>query len=238
MCYKLLKFSYNLNIKDIEYAYLNDEIKDMLLKTEILNSSYEDFYNFYKYINKKSMNDIDFYKVMYNDFYMFNNKICEIPKYIDFYKLYNIFVQNNNNNNIIMFFKLLNEGFDLLKLMIKDLWLDDDTKNFSIICKNNEVIKIHKFILMIRCKLYRGMFKCTKDGITLNKIYDYSLKCSKSLKLFYKYLYFDDFLMEDLKTLNKEEYEDLIDCNDYFGLNINSFYEYDLNLKYYKIHNK
>ncbi|KAJ3442523.1 hypothetical protein M0813_09460 [Anaeramoeba flamelloides] len=111
---------------------------------------------------------------------------------------------------------------------------DDNSKEVSIIVKHtaNKVkngkrekhpqtteIKVHKFILLAKCGLFRAFFEFVqeKNQTKNNKIQDYSGKSLQALNHFFKYLYFNhlELTSDDDPQLI---YKDLFDAQDYYQL--------------------
>ncbi|KAJ6253895.1 u5 small nuclear ribonucleoprotein 40 kda protein [Anaeramoeba flamelloides] len=120
---------------------------------------------------------------------------------------------------------------------------DENSKDFSIIVKYKvdpenddeekekekkekekekekcEEIKVHKFILLARCGLFRAFFEYTKEKKP-KKVQDYSGKSIQSIKHFIKYLYFNDLEL----TIDDDPQlicDDLEDAQDYYQLDKN-----------------
>ncbi|KAJ6234496.1 ankyrin repeat-containing protein [Anaeramoeba flamelloides] len=97
---------------------------------------------------------------------------------------------------------------DNLKQFLRKLYLDEDSKDFSIIFKknnNNEneekvdfgQIKVHKFLLQCRSGLYRKMFLSIEDP-EIKQINDYSGKSMDVIQILIYYLYNDRKMPIDL----------------------------------------
>ncbi|KAJ6242660.1 lissencephaly-1 [Anaeramoeba flamelloides] len=112
-------------------------------------------------------------------------------------------VNNNNNNN--------NNNN-------KNNNNDDDVDDNNDNNKEEEEfveIRVHKFILLAKCGLFRAFFEYTQKET--NKVKDYSGKSIESIKKFIKYLYFDDLKLtsDDDPQLIVEE---LGDAANYYQL--------------------
>ncbi|KAJ6243115.1 ankyrin repeat-containing protein [Anaeramoeba flamelloides] len=119
------------------------------------------------------------------------------------------------------------------KKILKKLYKDDNSKDFSIIINKKKKIKTHKFLLQARSDLYRGLFLF--DNSDQWEINDYSGKSYETLSIFIRYLYYDSFsFLSFSKTSEKlsQIFSELQDCHNYFQLNINSLYVYDLKFSF------
>ncbi|KAJ3433432.1 phospholipase a-2-activating protein [Anaeramoeba flamelloides] len=102
---------------------------------------------------------------------------------------------------------------------------DEKSKDFSIIVKNSEQvekfeeIKVHKFILIAKCGLFRDFFQNINEENS-KKVKDYSGKSVESIQHFIKYLYLNDL---KLTADNDPELivEELSDAVDYYQLDEN-----------------
>ncbi|KAJ3448270.1 pep-cterm sorting domain-containing protein [Anaeramoeba flamelloides] len=128
-------------------------------------------------------------------------------------------VQFTNNNklftDILSRFKLQN--ITPLNVSLQKLYEDDDSKDFTIKLKKNKPIKVHKFILQCRSKLYQEMF-LNINNPDIKEINDYSGLSSNSFKILIKYLYTGTINQKKITMDNKQELSDAIE---YFQLNIN-----------------
>ncbi|KAJ3444082.1 wd repeat-containing protein [Anaeramoeba flamelloides] len=97
---------------------------------------------------------------------------------------------------------------------------DENSKDFSLLAKDTdddeeddeyEEIKVHKFILLAKCGLFRDFFENTQPKN--NQVKDYSGKSIESVEHFIKYLYFNDLILsgDDDPQLISEELEDAVD---------------------------
>ncbi|KAJ6245789.1 polyubiquitin 8-related [Anaeramoeba flamelloides] len=113
---------------------------------------------------------------------------------------------------------------------ISNLWLDNDSKDFSIIIKNEkdsldqeeeeeeERVTVHKFVLVARSGLFREMFgNLNEKEKKINQIRDYSGRSCESLNILLKYLYTNSI---KLTADNDPELilEELQDAKDYYQL--------------------
>ncbi|KAJ6243761.1 pep-cterm sorting domain-containing protein [Anaeramoeba flamelloides] len=128
-------------------------------------------------------------------------------------------VQFTNNNklftDILSRFKLQN--ITPLNVSLQKLYEDDDSKDFTIKLKKKKPIKVHKFILQCRSKLYQEMF-LNINNPDIKEINDYSGLSSNSFKILIKYLYTGTINQKKITMDNKQELSDAIE---YFQLNIN-----------------
>ncbi|KAJ3440722.1 ankyrin repeat ph and sec7 domain containing protein secg-related [Anaeramoeba flamelloides] len=108
-----------------------------------------------------------------------------------------------------------------LKYSMKKLFYDENSKDLSIIIKDQEKqkkeLKVHKFILQCRSQLFRKMFLSINNP-NLTKIKDYSGKSYESLEIFIRYLYTEKI---NEKKVTNEIQEELNDVVEYFQLNPN-----------------
>ncbi|KAJ6232555.1 phytochrome-interacting ankyrin-repeat protein [Anaeramoeba flamelloides] len=114
-----------------------------------------------------------------------------------------------------------------IKKSIQQLFLDESSKDFAIILKNNQQIKVHKLILVVRSALFREMFKNIKDP-NITQINDYTGKSLNSFNVLIKYLYTEEI---DKNDLNDEIVGELQDSIEYFQLNPKCDFLYSLNQK-------
>ncbi|KAJ3446125.1 phytochrome-interacting ankyrin-repeat protein 1-related [Anaeramoeba flamelloides] len=114
-----------------------------------------------------------------------------------------------------------------IKKSIQQLFLDESSKDFAIILKNNKQIKVHKLILVVRSALFREMFKNIKDP-NITQINDYTGKSINSFNVLIKYLYTEEI---DKNDLNDEIVGELQDSIEYFQLNPKCDFLYSLNQK-------
>ncbi|KAJ5067731.1 ankyrin repeat family protein [Anaeramoeba ignava] len=113
------------------------------------------------------------------------------------------------------------------KGILKDfhkLYLDESTKDFTIICSNGKEIKIHRFILIIRSELYKGMFALNVQDKS-NQVHDYSGKSFETLNELVYFFYHDEINENRFTPKIIEEFEDV---EDYFQLNQNSILKFCL----------
>ncbi|KAJ5066075.1 btk-binding protein-related [Anaeramoeba ignava] len=136
-------------------------------------------------------------------------------------------------------------GFDIEKIKkystslfredLHKLYLDDDSKDFTIISQNKP-IKAHKFVLAARSDLFRGMFLNVNDSS--NKVNEYSNRRFETINIFIKYLYLAKFEKSDFnKKILDEILEEMIDIEEYFQLNSCKHFQNELK-KIQKIFNK
>ncbi|KAJ6248478.1 btk-binding protein-related [Anaeramoeba flamelloides] len=107
---------------------------------------------------------------------------------------------------------------------LKNLYSDENSKDFSIIVTNDEEkeeendveIPVHKFLLIVRSGLFREMFQNINQDF--NKVKDYSGKTVESLEILIKFFYTNEIklIADDDPVLISEELEDAID---YYKLN-------------------
>ncbi|KAJ5077379.1 ras family-domain-containing protein [Anaeramoeba ignava] len=102
-----------------------------------------------------------------------------------------------------------------IESFLKDLEIlmnSEETKDFQII-SNNQIIKVHKLILLARSELFRGMFNVSQD--TSNSVHEYSNKQTETIESLIHFFYTDNIP----KIENETIYEELKECVDYFQLN-------------------
>ncbi|KAJ6241273.1 nacht [Anaeramoeba flamelloides] len=100
---------------------------------------------------------------------------------------------------------------------------NDENKNEQI-KHSNKIIKVHKFILLLRSGLFRKLFKSVTD--IGNQITDYTKKSYTSLQIFYKYLYYNEIFI-DFQLLNNKVttiIEDLYELFNYHLIDHNTGY--------------
>ncbi|KAJ6243884.1 hypothetical protein M0813_21673 [Anaeramoeba flamelloides] len=103
-------------------------------------------------------------------------------------------------------------------LVAKDigkLFLDQNTSDFTILV-NNEKIYVHKWLLIMRSELYRGMFNYVDKSLA--SVNDYSKKTFQSVKDLIQFLYTND--TSHIKSL--EIAQELFDAIEYYGLHLKS----------------
>ncbi|KAJ3446460.1 regulator of chromosome condensation [Anaeramoeba flamelloides] len=93
-------------------------------------------------------------------------------------------------------------------------------ENNNEIEEENDIIKIHKFILYTRSGLFRGMFSCVDEII--NQVHDYSGKSIETLKILIKFLYTEKLEINENLPNKKLILEELQDAIEYYQLNENS----------------
>ncbi|KAJ3451010.1 btk-binding protein-related [Anaeramoeba flamelloides] len=126
---------------------------------------------------------------------------------------------------------------------IAQLYQDDDSKDFKILVKiktdkeedleddnkelNYEEIPVHKFILLARSGLFRGMFDYFNEKDNTNKVQDYTDKSIESLEILIKYLYTNSI---ELTTNQDPELivDELFDAVEYYQLNDQCNFESEL----------
>ncbi|KAJ5075946.1 ankyrin repeat-containing protein [Anaeramoeba ignava] len=99
---------------------------------------------------------------------------------------------------------------------IEKLYKEEPTKDFTIICENKP-IKVHKFVLLLKSELYRGMFLSVNDDS--NQVNDYSGKCFETVSTIIQFIYLDCFKSKLSKKIRKE----MEDASDYYQLIGSSF---------------
>ncbi|KAJ3447246.1 hypothetical protein M0812_07473 [Anaeramoeba flamelloides] len=97
---------------------------------------------------------------------------------------------------------------------------EKENKEKGVRCgEEYEEIPVHDFVLFARSGLYRGFFDFTNnEKKNTNKVQDYSGKSLDTLKIFIKFLYFDELILtlnDDPKLVIKE----LSDAIEYYQLN-------------------
>ncbi|KAJ5067903.1 ankyrin repeat-containing protein [Anaeramoeba ignava] len=113
------------------------------------------------------------------------------------------------------------------KGIIKDfakLFQNESTKDFTIICEDEQEIKVHKLILILRSELFKGMFQLNVQDSS-NKVHDYSKKSIETIQQFIHFLYHDEI---EKTNLNQEILGELQDIKDYYQLNQNSIIDFFL----------
>eukprot|EP01156_Anaeramoeba_ignava_P023318 Anaeramoba_ignava/c21452_g1_i1.p2 GENE.c21452_g1_i1~~c21452_g1_i1.p2 ORF type:complete len:111 (-),score=40.63 c21452_g1_i1:47-379(-) len=69
------------------------------------------------------------------------------------------------------------------------LWNDDESKDFVVVVED-ERIRLHKVILLIRSELFRGLFLSVDDPS--NQVNEYSGKSIQTIKQLFKFFYLDE----------------------------------------------
>ncbi|KAJ6248444.1 ada2a-containing complex component 3 [Anaeramoeba flamelloides] len=113
-------------------------------------------------------------------------------------------------------------GLENIIIDFKKLYSDESTKDFSIIVDNTP-IKVHKWILMARSNLFRGMFLSVTDEST--QVNDYTGKSIKTIKSLIYYLYTDSVIEEDI---DEDALDELLDAVEYYQLSVKSSLPYIL----------
>ncbi|KAJ5077536.1 di- and tripeptidase dug2-related [Anaeramoeba ignava] len=99
---------------------------------------------------------------------------------------------------------------------LKKIYQDDSTKDFTIFVQGKP-IKVHKFILLARTDLYRGMFLSVTEDKS-NQVNDYSGNSFETVHALIEFLYFAELK----KGLKKSVLNELIDAPNYYQLNENT----------------
>ncbi|KAJ5073409.1 ras-like protein [Anaeramoeba ignava] len=99
---------------------------------------------------------------------------------------------------------------------MEKLYLDEESKDFSIIVKKKE-IKVHKIILALRSEVYREMFKQVQDES--GKVSDYTNSKIKTIQVLIRFFYTD---LIDEEMITKEIIEELKEAKDFYQLNFKS----------------
>ncbi|KAJ3442101.1 btk-binding protein-related [Anaeramoeba flamelloides] len=144
----------------------------------------------------------------------------------DLLKLYN----DNNSKD----FRILVKNVDVVNNgKIKDnIDVEDDDEEDILKFKQ---ILVHKLILLTRTGLFRDMFdNLNEKENNINQINDYSQKSIESLQILIKYFYTNkldllDFGNDNKKIDNELLYDELHDSVEYYQLNRNSYFHYQLN---------
>ncbi|KAJ5079303.1 leucine-zipper-like transcriptional regulator 1 [Anaeramoeba ignava] len=106
-------------------------------------------------------------------------------------------------------------------IILKDLYnlyLNEETKNFSII-SNQQKIKVHRDILIMRSELFRGLFMSVQEDS--NEVEDLSGLTTNGLKEFLYFLYNDEIGPD----ININIICELFGISDYFGMSNNKLDE-------------
>ncbi|KAJ6234995.1 ankyrin repeat-containing protein [Anaeramoeba flamelloides] len=122
-------------------------------------------------------------------------------------------------------FGITNPHSKTLAKDLKTMYDDDETKDFAIKVKNEEV-RVHKIILQARSELFRGMFVSVTDNS--NSVSDYSDRSLSTIQMLVKFLYYD--VLEFPKNADMELIcEELDDAIEYYQLNEYSALRTELN---------
>ncbi|KAJ5073433.1 ankyrin repeat-containing protein [Anaeramoeba ignava] len=103
---------------------------------------------------------------------------------------------------------------------LRKIYENEKTSDFSII-KDDQEIKVHKFVLAARSGLFKGMFISVKDDSC--QVNDYSKFSYQTLKALIYYFYFDEF-EKDLEITDKLIGE-LIEAKDYYQIDPKSIFD-------------
>ncbi|KAJ5079004.1 ankyrin repeat ph and sec7 domain containing protein secg-related [Anaeramoeba ignava] len=232
---------------DLEIKFADEEIAQvhkLIISARIGKEKLEEFIEFCKKKTKKDLKflfqwiysgyiaDFDFEEELFADYEKFcgENKNDSYVIYERYDKVVEI-LENERKNNLNSILDNLNEigvlktkeelikktQSDGLRKDISKLFYEDETKDFKIICEDEE-IKVHKLILIARSELFYGMFLNVNDDS--NQVNDYSGKKKQSIKEFIKFLYFDKIDM----NISEEIIEEFYDFDKYYQLNEKSVF--------------
>ncbi|KAJ6226562.1 rni-like superfamily protein [Anaeramoeba flamelloides] len=164
-----------------------------------------------------------------------DNYINNLPK-----EKYNDTIIGNLITDVLYYFYsglIVNKSKQLLDVLNKNLKFDiyqvnylkntllaaynnDDSKDFKIICTHGGEIKVHKFILIVKSKLFSEMFH--NFSMECNQIQDCTEKHLCSLKALIEFFYTEKI---NIKNYQKKELQliidELFDMVDYYQLNEN-----------------
>ncbi|KAJ3426823.1 btk-binding protein-related [Anaeramoeba flamelloides] len=109
--------------------------------------------------------------------------------------------------------------YDLTK-DLRTLAISNSTQDYTLVV-NEKKIKVHKFILQARSKLFREMFTIIDEND--NCVHDYSGKSITAIKIMIYYLYTNELLVKEFNLEKNLEllFEELEDVVDYYQLNAN-----------------
>ncbi|KAJ3425727.1 speckle-type poz protein [Anaeramoeba flamelloides] len=150
---------------------------------------------------------LDFKNLTDNDYQeldLISKKIIDDDKIITPNQKNNFFQNNLSVNNST-----------LLSTDIGKLFQDQTTTDFIILVKNEKIF-VHKWVLIMRSELYRGMFNYVNTNIASVK--DYSQKSFESVKALIEFFYTNN--TAHIKSL--EIAQELFDAIEYYGLNLKS----------------
>ncbi|KAJ3436741.1 ankyrin repeat-containing protein [Anaeramoeba flamelloides] len=213
----ILEINQNQLNQDFEMYFKRQEFYDFLL--------FEDFgvnKLLFEYRLGKKIEDV---KEKLTTFFT-NKQIKELVKWI--YSDIKPYADNEEQSNeflkeICLKLELNKKIFEKsLKDILKELWLNDQTKDFTIILEKKK-IKVHKMVLQARSGLFRGMFLSSNNDS--NEIHDYSGKSYRSILILIKYLYYDEL---EAKFFNQTIIKELKDSIEYFQLNPKCSLKFDL----------
>ncbi|KAJ5067285.1 ankyrin repeat-containing protein [Anaeramoeba ignava] len=105
-----------------------------------------------------------------------------------------------------------------LLLGLKQLYLDEESKDFGIKV-DDQIVKIHKFLLSARSDLYLHMFESVNDPSST--VQDYSGKSLKAIQILVQWMYFDSI---DPDT-PLDVLEELDNAADFYQLHEDSSFE-------------
>ncbi|KAJ3451532.1 btk-binding protein-related [Anaeramoeba flamelloides] len=145
---------------------------------------------------------------------------------------------------IFNFLKLSFPPQNSLENDFENLYHDEQSKDFAILTRGDEEeeeegkyeeIKVHKFILIARSKIFRDMFESlNEEEKNINKIKDYTGKSKESLEILIKYFYTDKITITKKQMENNYPDFELIikeleDSVEYYQLDENSKLSYEIN---------
>ncbi|KAJ5066739.1 kelch domain-containing protein [Anaeramoeba ignava] len=105
--------------------------------------------------------------------------------------------------------------FELVEKNLEELLNEESTKDFYLIVENQK-IAIHKLILGSRTELFRGMFLSVQDS--KHEVHDLSGRSYEAIQVLIHFLY-----TNQLSNLTMKIALELIDANQYYGLNSSFF---------------
>ncbi|KAJ6249540.1 transient receptor potential cation channel subfamily a member 1 [Anaeramoeba flamelloides] len=127
-------------------------------------------------------------------------------------------------NDIFQKFSINNPQKKTLRKDLFNYYSFSKDFDFDLIV-DEEKIPCHKLILQARSNVFRGFFTSINENV--NSIHDQSGKSYNALKLFIKFLYTDQI---NPKNIAHDELSEIQELGDYYQLNINSPYNYYLDL--------
>ncbi|KAJ3438692.1 ankyrin repeat-containing protein [Anaeramoeba flamelloides] len=221
----------------------NKEIKNLILSYDSIQLDFANFFDLHSQCDLEIKSNYGGSIPIHKDIvcWRLDKSPQEIQKVLQCFELINIgqflkWVYSGLENFITdkeIFLQILNlfninyqikKGKLALVRDLKNLWKNNQSKDFSILIKQNQKIKVHKCILMARSKLFFNLFQFCNDG-NINTITDFSKKTLQSMKIFLKFLYTDK-----IKKINSQIYfDELIDCNSFYQLNKFSSFDLQLN---------
>eukprot|EP01156_Anaeramoeba_ignava_P023398 Anaeramoba_ignava/c21512_g8_i2.p1 GENE.c21512_g8_i2~~c21512_g8_i2.p1 ORF type:complete len:1015 (+),score=296.89 c21512_g8_i2:22-3066(+) len=108
---------------------------------------------------------------------------------------------------------------------LRELYHDESTKDFTIICEDQRIIRVHKLILIMRSDLFKAMFQLNVQD-TSNQVHDYSGKSFEALNELIYFFYNDEV---DKSKITKQVLEELRNAEEFYQLHRRTYLKLVIN---------